>query len=248
MTQVQGKRALVTGGGNGIGRESCKLLAANGARIAVADFKIEAAQATVREIEEAGGEAVALAADVGEPDQVAAMTADAVEAFGGIDILFTSAGGGSKADGPVTELELDEFWRTIRVDLFGTLLCCRNVIPEMVEAGGGSIITMSSLRAIMGTEGADAYSASKGGVISLTRAMAVQWAKHNIRVNALAPGMVMTDRIRDMIAPDNPICLKMLLGTCEPGDIAQTVLYLASDASRRVTGTVVPIDGGASIY
>lgn len=248
MSQLQNKRALVTGGGNGIGQETCKLLAENGARVAVADLNIEAAEDTVHQIEESGGEAIAITMDVSEPDQVVAMTADMVKAFGGIDILFGSAGGGSAKDGPVTELDLDEFWRTIRVDLFGTILCCRNVIPEMVRAGGGSIINMSSLRAIIGTEGQDAYTSSKGAIISLTRAMAVTWAKHNIRVNALAPGMIMTDRIKDFIPPDHPICQKMLLGTGEPWDVAHLVLYLASDASRLMTGNIIPLDGGASIY
>ena len=248
MGMVRNKRALVTGGGNGIGKASCLLLAEHGARVAVADYQLEAAQAVADDIVNSGGDAVALAGDVGEPDDVETMVAGAVAALGGIDILFTSAGGGSKADGPVTDLALDEFWRTMRVDLFGTVLCCRHVIPEMLKGGGGSIITMSSLRAIMGTHGADAYTASKGGVLSLSRAMAMQWAEHGIRVNTLAPGMVMTDRIKGMIAPDNPICRKMLLGTCAPEDVAEMVLYLAGDASRRVTGTVLPIDGGASIY
>ena len=248
MSQLQNKRALVAGGGNGIGQATSILLAENGARVAVADFKIEAAEDTVRQIEQAGGEAVALSVDVSEPDQVAAMTADVVKAFGGIDILFNSAGGGSAKDGPVTELDLDEFWRTIRVDLFGTILCCRNVIPEMVKSGGGSIINMSSLRAILGTEGQDAYTSSKGAIISLTRAMAVTWAKHKIRVNALAPGMIMTDRIKDFIPPDHPICQKMMLGTGEPQDVAHLVLYLAGDASRLMTGNIIPLDGGASIY
>lgn len=248
MSQLKNKRALVPGGGNGIGRATCKLLAGNGARVAVADFKVEAAEKTVRQIEEAGGEAIALRVDVTDEEQVAAMVADAVKAFGGIDVLYSSAGGGSAKDGPVTELDLDEFWRTIRVDLFGTILCCRHVIPEMVKSGGGSIITMSSLRAILGTEGQDAYTASKGAIISLTRAMAVTWAKHNIRVNALAPGMIMTDRIKDFIPPDHPICQKMLLGTGEPEDVAGLIVYLASDASRLMTGNIIPLDGGASMY
>lgn len=248
MTQLENKRALVTGGGNGIGRATCKLLAEHGARVAVADFKTEAAEETVTQIKAAGGEAIALTVDVGDPDQVAAMTAEMVSAFGGVDILFCSAGGGSAADGPVTEMDLDEFWRTIRVDLFGTILCCRNVIPKMVKAGGGSIITMSSLRAILGSEGFDAYTSSKGGIISLTRAMAVTWARHNIRANALAPGMIMTDRIKDLIPPDHPVIQKMLLGAGAPEDVSHLVLYLASDASRLMTGNIIPLDGGASIY
>ena len=247
MASVQAKRVLITGGGNGIGRASAELLAANGARVAVADIRPQDADDVVAGILATGGDAVALTVDVSQHDDVAEMISRALRFLGGLDVLFTCAGGGSRADGSVVDLELDEFWRTIRVDLFGTLLCCRLAIPEMVRSGGGSVITISSLRAIMGTTGADAYTASKGGVLALSRAMAMQWARHGIRVNTLAPGMVMTERIKDMIDQDNPICRKMLLGTCQPEDVSGLVLYLASDASRRVTGTVLPIDGGASI-
>ena len=120
--------------------------------------------------------------------------------------LVNSAGGGSTKDGPVTELDLDEFWRIVRVDLFGTLLCCRSVIPEMLKTGGGSIINISSLRAVIGTHGADAYTASKGGVLAMSRAMAMQWAKHKIRINVMAPGVVLTERVAAFIKEDNPIC------------------------------------------
>ncbi len=247
MASVEAKRVLITGGGNGIGRSTAILLAANGARVAVADIRLQDADSVAAAILASGGEAIALAVDVRQPDQVAELISRTVAFLGGIDVLFTCAGGGSRADGSVVDLELDEFWRTIRVDLFGTLLCCRFAIPEMIKSGGGSVITISSLRAIMGTTGADAYTAAKGGVLALSRAMAMQWATHGIRVNTLAPGMVMTERIRKLIDADNPICRKMLLGTCQPEDVSELVLYLASDASRRVTGTVLPIDGGASI-
>ncbi|MXW87034.1 MAG: SDR family oxidoreductase [Boseongicola sp. SB0667_bin_21] len=141
-----------------------------------------------------------------------------------------------------------EFWRTIRVDLFGTLLTCRRVIPEMVTSGGGSIINISSLRAIIGTHGADAYTASKGGVPTMSRAMAVQRAKHSVRVNVLAPGVVLTERVAAFVRPDNPIYQKSLLGPSEPEDVAFLAQFLASDEARKITGTVMCVDGGASIY
>ena len=248
MGQLQGKTALIIGGGNGIGQATSFLFAGEGANVVVADFNLDAAKKTIADcgFQEASG--LALQCDVSEEDDVANVVAGTLEKYKRIDILFNCAGGGSAKDGPVTELDLEEFWRTIRVDLFGTLLGCRKVIPEMVKTGGGSIINISSLRAVMGTRGADAYTASKGGVLALTRAMAMQWADKNIRVNVLAPGVVLTERIRDLIREDDPIYRKMLLGPCEPEDVANIALYLASDASKKVTGEVFRIDGGASIY
>lgn len=248
MARLEGKSCLVTGGGNGIGRASAIAFAGAGAHVIVADYRLAFAEDTVAQIEAAGGTAIAVGGDVSSEADVAAMVAAGLAAFGKIDVLFNCAGGGSTKDGPVTELDLDEFWRTIRVDLFGTLLTCRKVIPEMVRSGGGSIINIASLRAVIGTAGADAYTASKGGVLAITRAIAMQWAKHDIRANVMAPGVVLTERVAAFIKPDNPIYQKSLLGPAEPDDVAALALYLASDESRRVTGAVLRLDGGASIY
>jgi len=248
MARLNGKIALITGAGNGIGKASALQFSREGADVVVADYNIEAAEAVAMEISTAGGGALAVGCDVGDPNQVAGAVAQAVARFGRLDVLFNCAGGGSTRDGPVTELDLDEFWRTIRVDLFGTLLCCRMAIPEMVRAGGGSIINIASLRAVIGTKGADAYTASKGGVLALTRAVAMQWAEQGIRANVMAPGVVLTERVSAFIGPDNPIYRKSLLGPCEPDDVAAMAVYLASDEARKVTGAVMRIDGGASIH
>ena len=146
----------------------------------------------------------------------------------------------------VTEMDLDEFWRTIGVDLFGTFLGCRFGIPVMAKGGGGSIINTTSVRAMIGTPGADAYTSAKGGVRALTQALALQWAAHNIRVNAIAPGVVLTERVRALLRADDPLFKKSLLGASDPEDVAQMALYLASDQSRRVTGAILPMDSGAS--
>jgi len=146
----------------------------------------------------------------------------------------------------MTDTLLDEFWRTIGVDLYGTFLGCRFALPVMVERGGGSIINTTSIRAMIGTAGADAYTAAKGGVLTLTKALALQWAEHGIRVNAIAPGVVLTERVKAMLSEDDPIYRKSLLGASEPEDIAQLALYLASDESRRITGAILPADSGAS--
>ena len=246
--RLEGKTALVTGGGNGIGKASVKAFAREGAAVVIADFRKEFAEALAQEIVADGGRAVPVGGDVSDEGDVDAMVAAGLDGFGRIDILFNSAGGGSTKDGPVTDLDLDEFWRTIRVDLYGTLLTCRRVIPEMARAGGGSIINISSLRAMIGTHGADAYTASKGGVLTMSRAMAMQWAEKGIRVNVLAPGVVLTERVAAFIKPDNPIYQKSLLGPSDPEDVANLALFLASDEARKVTGTVMRVDGGASIY
>lgn len=248
MARLEGKCALITGGGNGIGRASALRFAEQGAQIIVADYNPEFAEIVVKDIKKAGGKAIAVEGDVSDEASVKTMVTAGIAAFGRIDVLMNSAGGGSNKDGTVTELELDEFWRTIKVDLFGTLLCCRMVIPEMVKSGGGSIINISSLRAVIGTRGADAYTASKGGVLSLTRAIALQWAGNGIRANVMAPGVVLTDRVAAFIKEDNPIYQKSLLGPSDPEDVANLALYLASEESRKVTGAVMRLDGGASIY
>lgn len=248
MGALDGKRCLITGAGNGIGKASAMVFSAKGAKVTVADFDIDAARAVACEIVKNGGSAMALAVDVTDEASVDEMIGQTTGTFGGLDVLFTCAGGGSTQDGAVTDLELDEFWRTIRVDLYGTLLCCRRAIPEMVASGGGSVITMASLRAVIGTEGADAYTASKGGILSMSRAMAMQWAAKNIRVNTLAPGVVLTERVAAFIKPDNPIYRKSLLRPSEPEDVANLAAFLASDASRKITGTVQRLDGGASAY
>ncbi|MFN3226075.1 MAG: SDR family NAD(P)-dependent oxidoreductase [Hyphomicrobiales bacterium] len=246
--RLKGLSALVTGGGDGIGLSAAQLFAQEGAHVLVADIVPERAQSAVETIKAAGGMATPLVGDVSDEASVRAMVEAGLAAMGRIDVLFNNAGGGSGRDGSVVDLDLDEFWRTIRVDLFGTLLCCRTVIPHMQKSGGGSIINISSLRALVGTAGADAYTASKGGVAALTRAMALQWAPHKIRVNAMAPGVVLTQRVAALIKPDNPIYQKMLLGPCDPQDVAELACYLASPASAKMTGAILPLDAGATAY
>ena len=236
MGRLDGKVALITGGGRGIGRAAALLFAREGAQLVIA------------EIARADGEATAaarfVATDVTVPAQVEAAVRAAVDGFGGLHVLYNNAGGATPKDGKVTDMDLDEFWRTMGVDLFGTFLGCRFAIPAMVEGGGGSIINTTSIRAMVGTAGA--YSAAKGGVRALTQALALQWAAHNIRVNAIAPGVILTERVKALLRADDPIYRKSLLGASDPEDVAQMALYLASDASRRVTGAILPVDSGAS--
>jgi NAD(P)-dependent dehydrogenase (short-subunit alcohol dehydrogenase family) len=244
--RLQGKVALITGGGRGIGRAAALLFVREGAQLMIADIARAEGEATAAAIREGGGEARFVATDVTVPAQVEAAVRAAVEAFGGVHVLYNNAGGATPKDGKVTDMDLDEFWRTIAVDLFGTFLGCRFAIPVMVEGGGGSIINTTSIRAMIGTAGADAYSAAKGGVRALTRALALQWAAHDIRVNAIAPGVILTERVKALLREDDPIYQKSLLGASDPEDVAQMALYLASDESSRVTGAILPMDSGAS--
>jgi NAD(P)-dependent dehydrogenase (short-subunit alcohol dehydrogenase family) len=246
VARLQGKVALITGGGRGIGRAAALLFAREGAKVVVAEIASADGQATVAAIKEAGGEARFVATDVAKPEQVETAVKSAVDTFGGLHVMYNNAGGATPKDGKVTEMNLDEFWRTIAVDLFGTFLGCRFAIPVMVEGGGGSIINTTSIRAMIGTAGADAYTSAKGGVRALTRALALQWAAHNIRVNAIAPGVILTERVKALLREDDPIFKKSLLGASEPEDVAQMALFLASDESRRVTGAILPMDSGAS--
>ena len=229
MARLQGKVALITGGGGGIGRAAALLFAREGARVVIAEVVRAAGEATVAAIERAGGEARFVVTDVTRPEQVEAAVNTAVDAFGGLHVLYNNAGGATPKDGKVTEMDLDEFWRTIGVDLFGTFLGCRFGIPVMARGGGGSIINTTSIRAMIGTAGADAYTSAKGGVRALTQALALQWAAHGIRVNAIAPGVILTERVKALLRADDPIYKKSLLGASEPEDVAQMALYLASD-------------------
>src|SRR5690606_12238960 len=196
MGRLEGKVALITGGGGGIGRAAALLFAREGAKVVIAEVVREAGEATAAAIREKGGEALFVATDVSRPEQVEAAVRAAVDAYGGLHVLYNNAGGATSKDGKVTEMDLDEFWRTIGVDLFGTFLGCRFAIPVMAEGGGGSIINTTSIRAMIGTAGADAYTSAKGGVRALTQALALQWAAHGIRVNAIAPGVILTERVR----------------------------------------------------
>ena len=246
MGRLKDKRILITGSASGIGRAAARLFAREGAMLTLCDRDHDNNQVLADQIVTAGSQAQAIETDVGEPGDMQNAIDTAVATYGGLDVLYNNAGGATKHDGAVTEIQLDEFWRTIRVDLFGTVLGCRFAIPHLVRAGGGSIINTTSIRAMIGTEGADAYTTAKGGVVTLTRALAVQWAKSHIRVNAIAPGVILTDRVRAMLPLNDPVRVKTPLGPSEPEDVAPLALYLASDESRQMTGMILPLDGGAS--
>jgi NAD(P)-dependent dehydrogenase (short-subunit alcohol dehydrogenase family) len=249
MARLKDKVALITGAGKGIGREAALLFAREGAKVAIAEIDRAAGVETKDAIERAGGVAAFFPTDVRNPQDVASTVSKAVERFGRLDVLYNNAGGSTPKDGSVVDVSIDEFWRAINLDLFGTWLCCRFAIPEIQKAGGGCIVNMVSNVALMGVKRMSAYTTAKGGVASLTRAMAVDFAPQ-IRVNAIAPSVTLTERLKKRLEHDDSV-KKMaethLVGLAEPIDVANAALYLASDESRVVTGQIIRVDSGITI-
>ncbi|MBI1773978.1 MAG: SDR family oxidoreductase [Proteobacteria bacterium] len=250
MGRLQDKVALITGATGGIGREAAGLFAREGAQVVLAGRRQREGEAAAAAIRESGGAASFIETDVTEPDSVERAVSFTVATYGRLNVLYNNAGGSTSRDGPVTEAPLDEFWRAIKLDLYGTWLCCRAAIPRMIEAGGGAIINTASIVAMMGIPRRDAYTAAKGGVIALTRSMAVEFAPQRIRVNTVVPGAVLTERISEFLRKEPHLQKQMdsyLLGVAEMIDVAQAALFLASDESRRTTGQLITVDSGILI-
>lgn len=247
MARLEGKVAFITGGAAGIGRATAILMAREGARVAVADISIAGAEETAHL---AGNGAIALKCDVTDEASVKAAIDAAAGKFGKLDVLHNNAGGSTPQDSNVVDVPIDEFWRAIRLDLFGTFVGCRHGIPHLIAAGGGSVINMTSNMALMGVGSRDCYTAAKGGIAAITRSMAVEFAPKKVRVNAVAPSATMTERLKKLVQL-NPAVNKLndshLLGTIEPEDIANAVVYLASDESRAMTGQIMAVDSGVTI-
>ena len=253
MNRLKDKAALVTGAGSGIGRAAAALFASEGARVACADLSHARAEETAGEIERAGGRAVALSGDVSVAEDAAGMVDGAVDALGRLDIVVNSAGVTARNALPPGS-DPDDVWdRVIEVNLRGTYLVSRCAVAHMQRGGGGSIVNLASTMGMVGYPpglgGAlNPYPPSKGGVIQLTRNMAVDLARDGIRVNCLCPGFVETDLTKSLT--DGPPTLEMLesrhpLGRLgQPEEVANAALYLASDEASYVTGAALTVDGG----
>lgn len=254
MGRLEDKVAMISGAGTGIGREAAKLFAAEGAQVVIAEIDGELGRGTEAAIREAGGEATFVRTDVTDEAQVRDAVDAAVSTYGRLNVLYNCAGGSIPADAPVTEVDMEVWDFTMSLDLKGPFLCCRHGIPKLIEAGGGSVVNMSSTAALMGMR-MHVYSAAKGGVISLTKALARQYARDGVRVNAICPGYVLTDRVIARFSAPGPrgepsqeakLRQRHPFGVGHPVDIARIALFLASDESRMITGTSVPADGGMS--
>jgi NAD(P)-dependent dehydrogenase (short-subunit alcohol dehydrogenase family) len=247
MTRLADKVALITGAGSGIGRATAVLFAREGARVVVAEIDAEAGEETARL---AGNGAIFVRTDVTDEASVQAAIRVTLERFGHINVLHNNAGGSTPQDNTVIEAPIEEFWRVIKLDLFGTFLGCRHGIPAIIQSGGGAVINMASNLALMGITGRDCYTAAKGGIAALTRSLAVEFAPNGVRVNAIAPSATMTDRVQRLMAGNaavDKLAQSHLLGLIQPEDIANAALYLASNESRMVTGQILPVDSGVTI-
>lgn len=247
---LDGKTALVTGGGSGIGRAASLVYAKGGARVVVADVNVEGGEETVQLIKESGGEAILVHADVSKPEDTQAMVAQAVETFGSLDCAFNNAGIGGGKERHLTADYLEDDWdRVMSINLKGVWLCMKAEIPQMVRQGKGAIVNTASIAGLVGLSGTVAYVAAKHGVTGLTKAAAMEYAKSGVRVNAVCPGYIQTplvqgifdeiDGYKERVASRHPMDR---LG--QPDEIAQAVLWLSSDAASFVTGHNMAVDGG----
>jgi NAD(P)-dependent dehydrogenase (short-subunit alcohol dehydrogenase family) len=244
---LDGKVAIVTGAARGLGREFVRVLAASGAKVTAADRRD-----SVETVALAGDNAVAVAVDVAEMTSVRAMVAETVERFGRVDILVNNAAlyatlKGGRFDA-IDEREWDD---AMRVNVKGIWQCCKAVVPEMRKQGGGSIVNISSLAATYGTPFALHYTVSKAAVIGLTRGLARELGRDNIRVNSIAPSAVLTEGTREFFGEKHDRALEVIAAgqairrNLQPNDVAGAVLWLASDQSAFVTGQTIAVDGGS---
>lgn len=251
MEYLTGRRILITGAGGAIGRASCLTFAREGASIAAVDIADDTVRDTVELVRAAGGEAVAVLADVADEGQVQAAVESAVSQLGGLDGLFANAGIMPHQDRSVLDAERDVWDLIFNINVRGTANCVKHAAPHLVAAGGGSVVTMSSFLALLGCSNPqDAYTASKGAIASLTRALAVQLGPSNVRVNALAPGPVATAHVEKFFPDESARAVRLArfplgrFGTT--ADVAELACFLSSDAASWITGQVIAIDGGAS--
>jgi NAD(P)-dependent dehydrogenase (short-subunit alcohol dehydrogenase family) len=243
-----GKVAFVTGAASGIGRATAVAFAAEGARVAILDRTEAALHETAQAAGDAGGEVLTLACDVSKAEEVEAAVARTVERFGRLDTAFNNAGVENKV-APVAEIELEEWDRILDINLRGTFVCMKHEIAQMVRQGGGVVVNTSSGAGIRGVAGGAAYAASKHAIIGMTKSAALDYAKQNIRVNAVLPGNIATPMMDRFTGGDiqKAIDLEPVGRLGKPEEIAEAVLWMCSDLGGFVTGSSIVVDGGWSL-
>ena len=248
MGQLDGKVALITGAGSGIGRASALAFAREGAKVAVADIVVEGGEETVRMVKEAGGEAFFIKVDVANAADVEAMVNTVVDTYGRIDCAYNNAGIEGRL-ASTDEYPEDVFDKVIDINLTGVWLCMKYELPHMLKQGSGAIVNTASGAGLIGVSGMSAYVASKHGVIGLTKTAALEYAKSGIRVNAVCPGLIQTPMV-ERITAEQPQLGEALVAaepvgrTGKPEEIAESVVWLSSDAASFVTGHSMSVDGG----
>lgn len=254
LGRLHGKRAFVTGAGSGIGRAVVARLAAEGAAVAATDARADAAHLAADEVAASGANVVGVACDVGDDASVQAAVAAAAAAFGGLDLVVACAGVAYPADTHTTSLDMWE--TTLRINLTGVFLTVKYTLPHLIEAGGGSIVTIGSVASLVAAGQSSAYDASKGGVAQFTRSVAVEYVDHGIRANCICPGVVATGlaatskqvaQITDVPGTRRPPADRVDIPMdrrADPSELAAAVAFLCSADSSFITGVVLPVDGG----
>ena len=247
--RLDGKVAVITGAGGGMGRDAALLFTAEGARVCAADVDEAAATRTAEACE---GEAFAMHVDVADEESVRAMYAATQQRFGGVDVLYNNAGISPADDASILETSVEAWQRVQDVNAKGVFLCCKHGIPYLLERGGGSVVNVASFAALIGAATSQiSYTASKGAVLAMSRELAVEFARRNIRVNALCPGTVDTPLLRRIWGDDPAAAQRRLVHIpagrlADPREIVNAALFLASDESSYVNGATFVVDGGVT--
>jgi NAD(P)-dependent dehydrogenase (short-subunit alcohol dehydrogenase family) len=251
--RLQDKVAVITGAGGGMGRTAAQMFAAEGAKVVVAEFSEPGGRETVRLVEEAGGQATFVRTDVSAEADAKAMIEHAVATYGRVDVLYNNAGIMPEADHSVTDTAVDVWDQVMAVNVRGTYLGCKYAIPVMLDQGAGSVINISSFVAILGCSNPqDAYTASKGAVLALSKSLAVQFGPQGVRTNAICPGPVETPLLMDWLVKDEEAKRIRLARNPtgrfgKPEEIVYMTIYLASDESRWTNGAAMVVDGGITV-